>query len=63
MPHVQPGDVLVFLFGMNMPWVLRPGKSFYTIVGGAYVGGLTDLSVLDRCYEQGQLFEATFRIR
>jgi hypothetical protein len=63
MPHVQPGDVLVYLFGMNMPWILRPRNSFYTIVGGVYVGGLTDLSVLDRCYELGQLPVATFRIR
>ncbi|KAG0561112.1 hypothetical protein KC19_9G038200 [Ceratodon purpureus] len=62
-PHAEPGDVIVGLLGWHMLVILRPGKDFYTIVGGVYVGGLMDWNVLDRCYERGELTEATFRIR
>ncbi|KAG0605200.1 hypothetical protein M758_9G039200 [Ceratodon purpureus] len=62
-PHAEPGDVIVGLLGWHMLVILRPGKDFYTIVGGVYVGGLMDWTVLDRCYERGELTEATFRIR
>jgi len=61
MPHVQPGDVLVCIFGMNMPLILRPVDDCYTIVGGVYVGGLTELSLLDRHYEQ--VAATTFHIQ
>ncbi|KAN0091701.1 Heterokaryon incompatibility protein (HET) domain containing protein [Hyaloscypha variabilis] len=64
-PGVRKGDVLVCLFGMSMPWVLRPakGRDYYTVVGGAFIHGLTNWTVLDECYDKGRLCEATFRIR
>jgi Heterokaryon incompatibility protein (HET) len=64
-PGAVAGDVLACLSGMSMPWVLRPtkDKDYYTVVGGAFVHGLTDCAVLEKRYEEGRLTEATFRIR
>lgn len=60
--NIENGDVLVCLYGMHMPWILRPEKDFYTIRGGVYIHGLTDWSALDECYGRGELREATIRI-
>ncbi|OCK96039.1 HET-domain-containing protein [Cenococcum geophilum 1.58] len=64
-PDVQEGDVLVYLFGMHAPWILRPvpNKPWYTVVGMAFVNGLMDWKVLDECYDEGLLSVATFCIR
>jgi Heterokaryon incompatibility protein (HET) len=64
-PGVRAGDLLVCLFGMNMPWILRPaqGNDYYTVVGGVFIHGLTDWSILDECCAKGRVAEAIFRIR
>ncbi|KAK0122140.1 hypothetical protein ONS95_010401 [Cadophora gregata] len=62
-PTVVPGDVLAQLYEFPMPLALRPSTDNYTIVGGVYLGGLMDGSVLDECVDNGALPRATFRIR
>lgn len=64
-PDVHEGDVLAYLFGLHAPLILRPSpkKSYYTIIGSAFVHGLMDWVTLDECYNEGLLSVATFRIR
>jgi len=46
--EMEPGDMLVVLFGANVPFVLRPLESGrYKLVGEAYVSGLMHGEVFD----------------
>ncbi|RFU25158.1 hypothetical protein B7463_g11180, partial [Scytalidium lignicola] len=60
--ETQAGDVVVFLFGMSWPWILRPGLQYYTIVGPAYLGGLSKPELFNRYIEEGDLQEIEFEI-
>jgi len=62
-PNAQKGDVVAYLYGFAGPFLLRAGPYYYTIVGGAYIAGLMDWSLMDECLDQGLLSESTFRIR
>ncbi len=62
--EVHRGDLVVFLFGMSWPWILRPGRpGYYTIVGPAYIGGLSDFDKLDKLLEDGVLQTEVFAVR
>jgi len=61
-PRCQPGDVVVYLYGMYAPFVLRPGAGHYTIIGAARIAGLEDVASLERYCTEQQLAEATFRL-
>ncbi len=62
--EARRGDLVVFLFGMSWPWILRPGRpGYYTIVGPAYIGGLSDFDRLDQLLEEGTLQTEVFAIR
>jgi hypothetical protein len=62
-PHAQPGDEIVCLYGFHILFILRPMHGHYRIIGAVHVPGLMDWSVLSRFLEEGKLHEATFRIR
>lgn len=62
-PTMKPGDVVAHFYGFPMPLALRMGTDHYTIVGGVYLDGLMDGSVLDECVEEDLLHRATIRIR
>jgi hypothetical protein len=61
-PDVRPGDQIVCLYGLNMPFILRPKHCHYKLIGGVRLPGLTDWAVLTECQKDGRLHEATFRI-
>jgi hypothetical protein len=61
-PNVRPGDQIVCLYGLNMPFILRPKHCHYKLIGGVRLPGLTDWAVLTECQKDGRLHEATFRI-
>ncbi|KAK0270291.1 hypothetical protein LTR35_014217 [Friedmanniomyces endolithicus] len=61
-PRCQPGDVVVYLYGMCAPFVLRPEADHYTIIGAARIAGLEDAESLERYCTRHQLAEATFRL-
>jgi hypothetical protein len=60
--NAQPGDEIVCLNGFHMPFVLRPTKDHYRMVGWAYLPGLMDWSVVKECLEKGSLYETNFEI-
>jgi hypothetical protein len=62
-PNVRSGDGIVCLYGINMPFILRPQQGHYRIIGGIRLLGLTDWVALTECQKNGHLHEATFRIR
>lgn len=49
--HIKEGDVIVFVAGMESPFVLRPFQDGYQMKGFAYVAGLMTWEVLDECLE------------
>ncbi|KAK0788083.1 hypothetical protein LTR75_012686 [Friedmanniomyces endolithicus] len=61
-PRCQPGDVVVYLYGMCAPFVLRPEADHYTIIGAARIAGLEDAALLERYCTEYRLAEATFRL-
>ncbi|KAK0314046.1 hypothetical protein LTR54_007930 [Friedmanniomyces endolithicus] len=61
-PRCQPGDVVVYLYGMYAPFVLRLGAGHYTIIGAARLAGLEDAASLERYCTEHRLAEATFRL-
>jgi hypothetical protein len=62
MPNAQPGDEIVCLDGFHTPFILRPTKDHYRMVGWAYLPGLMDWSVVTKCVEEGSLDERNFKI-
>ena len=47
--HAQPGDIICILFGVHVPFVLRPLDSeMFELVGESYVHGLMDGEGLNR---------------
>jgi hypothetical protein len=40
--NTRPGDLVVILFGSEVPFVLRPVGRFFEYVGECYVGGIMD---------------------
>ena len=37
---IQPGDICCFLFGADVPYILRPKHDYYQLVGHCYLHGL-----------------------
>lgn len=62
-------DVLVFFFGMALPWILRPeGKvegagEYFMIIGPAYIGAMGEFELLDRLLDTTTLSERGFLIK
>ena len=42
------GDVICVLYGGRVPYVLRPCKDGYTLIGECYIHGLMDGEAMDR---------------
>ncbi|KAF2143539.1 uncharacterized protein K452DRAFT_198784, partial [Aplosporella prunicola CBS 121167] len=40
--HTLPGDRIAILLGGSVPFVLRPYREYYVIVGECYVHGIMD---------------------
>jgi hypothetical protein len=67
--NLEIGDVVVFVFGMVSPLILRPDSiatsapKKYTMVGFAYFHDLMDFERLNEVYNQGLLDEIDIYIR
>jgi len=45
----QPGDIICILFGVHVPFVLRPfSESTYKLVGEAFVYGVMDGEIVEQ---------------
>lgn len=45
--YVQPGDRVCILFGAQVPFILRPVREFWEVIGEAYVHGIMDGEALE----------------
>jgi hypothetical protein len=61
--RVCKGDTVSFLFGEELPIVLRPQGSFYTMLGAANVSGVMNGEVTRDMYQKGLVEKTTFLIR
>ncbi len=62
-PHVQEGDLACVLLGAQVPFLLRRGDGFYTLVGEVYISnGYTYGRAIDEM-EAGKLEVQEFEIR
>lgn len=61
-PYVEKGDVIVFVAGMQCPFVLRPFRDGYQMRGFAYVSGLMVWEVLDQCLERSGIVPKILKI-
>ena len=54
-PKIEKGDIVVYLFGMHCPLVLRTASrgEGYIIVGFIYVSGLMDLDLIRKHDDKG----------
>lgn len=59
---IEPGDMVVLVVGTHYPWVLRPYRDGYRMIGFAYVSGLMDWELLDECVEKGNVQEKIMKI-
>lgn len=59
---IQKGDRVVLLFGFDTPMVVRQHGSYFTLVGGARVGGVMQGQLME-FVDNGTLVERTFEIR
>lgn len=60
--HVKEGDMIVFVAGMQCPFVLRPFQNGYQMKGCAFVSGLMIWEVLDECLEGSGIVPKQFKI-
>lgn len=56
------GDVVVVLYGSQVPFILRPRDDHYLLVGTCYVHGMMDGEAIAMC-EAGELLEQDFELR
>jgi hypothetical protein len=61
--RVCKGDTVSFLFGEELPIVLRPQGSLYTMLGAANVSGVMNGEVTGDMYQKGLVEKTTFLIR
>ncbi|KAL2073059.1 hypothetical protein VTL71DRAFT_10383 [Oculimacula yallundae] len=59
---IQEGDLVVLLFGFNTPMVLRQHGHYFSLVGGARIGGIMQGQLME-FVDDGTLAERTFEIR
>tara|TARA_R110002033_G_scaffold80478_1_gene131577 strand:+ start:199 stop:411 length:213 start_codon:yes stop_codon:yes gene_type:complete len=50
---VSEGDVVVILYGGDVPFVIRPEKDYYTLVGECYLYGSMNVDALREKGERG----------
>jgi hypothetical protein len=55
--QMQPDDVVVVIFGADVPFVLRPHEKGYKLIGEAYVHGIMDGELMT-----AQLTEEVFKL-
>ncbi|KAK0117282.1 hypothetical protein ONS96_013115 [Cadophora gregata f. sp. sojae] len=60
--EIRAGDILVVLFGFDVPMVLRDCGGYFSMVGAARVGGIMEGKLME-FVEDGTLQERTFLIR
>lgn len=60
--HVKEGDVIVFVAGMQCPFVLCPFQDGYQMKGFAYVSGLMIWEVLDECLQGSDVVPKILKI-
>ena len=62
-PAIQPGDVVVILFGARVPFILRPTKAdgVYRLIGECYVNGIMHGEHIEKLKAEGKLEESTRR--
>ena len=53
-PEVEQGDLVVILFGADVPFILRPKDSHYTFIGDCYVHGIMQGELIDLIYRDGE---------
>ena len=63
---IQPGDIVVILYGGYTPFVLRPRAGYYQLLGECYLHDMMDGEALELCKGgsgKGELEETTFELR
>lgn len=60
--YAEKGDVIVFVAGMQCPFVLRPFRDGYQMKGSAYVSGLMVWEVLDDCLERSDIMPKQLKV-
>ncbi|KAF2993328.1 hypothetical protein E8E13_001822 [Curvularia kusanoi] len=64
--NIQPGDVIVILYGGYTPFILRPEGDYFLLLGECYVNDMMDENALELCRENndtGELEERVFRLK
>jgi hypothetical protein len=59
---VEPGDMLVILFGSHVPFILRKHDTFYRLISDCYMNGLMDGEAV-QMWEDGELKIEDFDIQ